>query len=133
MSHPSPDPAAPAFGKRTSLAFVPARQFTHHAAHPKTPFRTKCLWCWHNLCRLVLIKVWFQLAGVLSVMWWWLLRRDIPSTLATVSITLVLSTWMMSRERIRRSLAGDHVSPGLGGKMDDDWSTFARPLLCLDE
>jgi len=37
------------------------------------------------------------------------------------------------RERIRRSLAGDHASSGLGGRVDDDWSTFERPLLCLDE
>ena len=66
-------------------------------------------------------------------MGWWLMRRDSPSTLAAVAITLVLSSWMMSRERIRRSLAGDHASSRLGGRVDEDWSTFERPLLCLDE
>ena len=61
------------------------------------------------------------------------MRRDSPSTLATVSIILVLSSWMMSRERIRRSLAGDLASSSLGGRVDDDWSTFERSFLCLDE
>ena len=73
------------------------------------------------------------MAVVLSAIGWWLLKRDSPSTLAAVSITLVLSSWMMSRERIRRSLAGDHASSRLGGRVDDDWSTFERPFLCLDE
>lgn len=66
-------------------------------------------------------------------MGWWLWHRDNPSTMATVAIILVLSSWMMSRERIRRSLAGEHASSRLGGRVDDDWSTFERPFLCLDE
>jgi len=73
------------------------------------------------------------MAVVLSATGWWLLRRDGPFTLATVSITLVLSSWMMSRERIRRSLAADHATSSLGGRVDDDWSTFDRPRLCLDD
>jgi len=117
----------------TGLSSLTVPQCAVRAAGIKISLRARCLWCWNNLCRLLLIKVWFQLGVVLSVMGWWLLRRDSPSTLATVAITLVLSSWMMSRERIRRSLAGDNASSRLGGRVDDDWSTFERPFLCLDE
>ena len=133
MTHPSADQSAAPFGKRSGLALLTAHHSHDHPTRPKISIRAKCWWCWHNLCRLVLIKVWFQLAVVLAAMGWWLLRRDGPATLAAVSITLVLSSWMMSRERIRRSLAGDNAQSGLGGRVDDDWSTFERPLLCLDE
>ena len=75
----------------------------------------------------------FQLAVVLSVIGWWLLSRDSASTVAAVAITLILSSWMMSRDRIRRSLAGDQASSRPGGRVDDDRSAFERPFLCLDE
>ena len=121
------------FGKPGDLPVLAVPPSAERPARRHISLRARCWWCWNNLCRLFLIKVWFQLAVVLTVMGWWLMRRDSPSTLAAVAITLVLSSWMMSRERIRRSLAGDHASSRLGGRVDDDWSTFERPLLCLDE
>jgi hypothetical protein len=132
MTQQSPDPHA-AFAKPAGLVLLRTHKSRKHYAYSKVPIRAKCWWCWHNFCRLFLIKVWFQLAVVLTAMSWWLLRRDSPSTLATVSITLVLSSWMMSRERMRRSLAGDKAHWGLGGRVDDDWSTFQRPLVSFDE
>ena len=125
--------SAMSYGKPGHLEPSALPQSAGLPARRKVSHRARCWWCWNNLCRLFLIKVWFQLAVVLSVMGWWLMRRDSPSTLAAVAITLVLSSWMMSRERIRRSLAGDHASSRLGGRVDDDWSSFERRLLCLDE
>ena len=103
------------------------------AARPKVPLGALCQCGWNNLCRLFLMKVWMQTALGLGAMGWWLSRRDSAATFATVVITLVLSSWMMSRERIRRSLAGERSPSGLGGKVNNDWSNFERPLMCLDE
>jgi hypothetical protein len=132
MRQQPPDPDT-VLAKPTGLVLLTTHKSREHYANFKVPIRAKCWWCWQNFCRLVLIKVWFQLAVVLSAVGWWMLRRDSPSTLAAVAIILALSSWMMSRERIRRSLAGDNAQSGLGGRVDDDWSTFERPLLCLDE
>ena len=133
MTHQRLDHSAPAFGQHHGLAPLPTGQKAGHSARNKVPLRAACWLGWQNLCRLFLIKVWFQAAVVLSVTGWWLWNRDSASTVATVSITLVLSSWMMSRERIRRSLVSERTSSGLGGRMDDDWTTFERPFLCLEE
>src|SRR6188768_2830067 len=72
----------------------------------KVSLPVRLRWCRQNVYRLVLIKVWFQLALVLATVGWWVWRNDAPSTVAAVSVILVLSSWMMSRERIRHSFAG---------------------------
>jgi hypothetical protein len=91
---------------------------------PRVSLSSRCRCCWQNLCRLLLTRTWLHGGLVLGALGWWLWQRDAPSTVSAVSVILVLSSWMMNRERIRRALAG---------RADDDWSTFNRPLLSLDE
>ena len=117
-------------GAAGTVVMAPSRRRTSRI-NVSLPARFR--WCRQNLCRLLLIKVWFQMALVLAALGWRVQRNDSPSTVAAVSVTLVLSSWMMSRERIRHSFAGDKFLWGFGGRVDDDWATFGRPLLCLDE
>jgi hypothetical protein len=133
MTPQSTNQADAVFGKDTGLILLSTRRSRAHAAQRGVPLKAKCRCCWQNLCRLILTKVWFQLAAVVSAAGWWLLKRDSPSTLAAVAIILVLGSWMMSRERIRRNFGGDKASWGLGGRIEDDWSTLDRPLVSLDE
>ena len=99
----------------------------------KVTLLTKFSWCWENLCRLLLIKVWVQMTIVLCIAGWWLMHRDSSSTLSTVAITLVLGSWMMNRERIRNSLAGETTRPGWSCRVVDDWTSLQHPLRSLDE
>src|SRR5687767_3153739 len=121
MKPSSPDHSPAAFGSGNGLVLLSTHKSRDPLAGSRVSLQAKGWWCWNNLCRVVLIKVWFQMAMVLCAMGWWLVNRDTASTVATVVIILVLSSWMMSRERIRRSLAGELASSRLGGRMDDDW------------
>jgi len=100
---------------------------------PRVSLRAKVRWGWQNLCRLFLTKPGFQVALVLAITGWWLPRRDIPATLAAISLIMILSTWLMNRERIRRHLAADHPARHAGSRPEDDWTPLVRPLLTLDE
>ncbi len=99
----------------------------------KHTIRTRWRWFWQNLGRLFLIKVWFQCALVLAVIAWWLQGRNPASTLCAALLIMVVSSWMMNRERIRRHLSGDSTGKGRAGRAEDDWLPLDRPLLTLQE
>jgi hypothetical protein len=99
----------------------------------RVSLRVRVRWGWQNLCRLLLTKPGFQVALVLAITGWWFPRRDIPATLAAISLIMILSTWMMHRERIRRHLAADKSGWQCGSRPEDDWTPLVRPLLTLDE